>query len=75
MQAAHPLCAAGWDVISRHGWDEAKLGEDPDFRRSYEPVHVLRPSLAGPNGHVHQIVADRELARDSDAVPGGRVDL
>jgi hypothetical protein len=72
-------CAAGWDVISRHGWDEAKLGEDPDFRRSFEPVHVLRPSQAGssrdPNGRVHQIVADRELARDSDAVPGGRVDL
>eukprot|EP01063_Lacrimia_lanifica_P014798 TRINITY_DN21351_c0_g1_i1.p2 TRINITY_DN21351_c0_g1~~TRINITY_DN21351_c0_g1_i1.p2 ORF type:complete len:267 (+),score=108.35 TRINITY_DN21351_c0_g1_i1:64-864(+) len=37
-----PRLLEGWEVVDRVGWDEAKLSAPADFRRSYEPVLVLR---------------------------------
>ncbi len=43
-----PLLLDGWDVVARHGWDEARLdlphAGNGHFRRSWEPVFVLAPS-------------------------------
>ena len=37
-----PLLLHGWDIVDVFGWDDQKLDMDQDFRRSYEPVFVLR---------------------------------
>ena len=42
-----PLLLDGWQVDARFGWEEDKLSEDGNFRKSYEPVFVLRKPLDG----------------------------
>ncbi len=39
-----PLMLEGFDIVSRFGWDDALLTRPRSYTRSYEPVHVLRPS-------------------------------
>lgn len=41
-----PLLLSGWEVVDRLFWEEAKVTEPaPNYRRSYEPVLVLRKPL------------------------------
>ena len=43
-QARLPLMLEGWDVVERVGWDEARLTQEANYRQSYEPVFVLKPT-------------------------------
>lgn len=38
-----PLLLEGWDRIGTLGWNEDKLDKAADWRKTYEPVLVLRP--------------------------------
>jgi SAM-dependent methyltransferase len=41
-----PLLLEGWEVVEKLFWDEAKVtAPEPNFRKSYEPVLVLRKPL------------------------------
>jgi SAM-dependent methyltransferase len=41
-----PLLLEGWEVVERLFWDEARIAAlEPNFRKSYEPVLVLRKPL------------------------------
>jgi len=40
-----PLLLQHWQIQERLFWDEEKLTADADFRRSYEPVFMLRKPL------------------------------
>ena len=43
-----PKLLAGFEVVSRHGWDAKKyLATSGNYRKSYEPVFVLRKPLDG----------------------------
>eukprot|EP00039_Didymoeca_costata_P029710 m.26000 g.26000 ORF g.26000 m.26000 type:complete len:312 (+) comp7758_c0_seq1:237-1172(+) len=37
-----PLLLYGWRHMGSFGWEESKLTQKVDWRRSYEPVHVLQ---------------------------------
>jgi hypothetical protein len=45
-----PLLLHGWEIVGAFGWDPAKLQEPADYRKSYEPVFVLRNSATRPAG-------------------------
>ena len=38
-----PWMLEAWDLVSTAGWDSLLLDEAADWRRTYEPVFVLRP--------------------------------
>lgn len=40
-----PWLLDGWTVDAAYGWDEGYLDADADFRRTYEPVFVCKPSV------------------------------
>jgi hypothetical protein len=43
-----PMLLQGWEVVERYFWEESKLTSDePNFRKSYEPVLVLRKPYSG----------------------------
>ena len=42
-----PAMLRGWEVVDIVGWDVARLVLPEDFRRSYEPIFVLRRPIAG----------------------------
>eukprot|EP00595_Chromulina_sp_UTEXLB2642_P003396 CAMPEP_0196767316 /NCGR_PEP_ID=MMETSP1095-20130614/38817_1 /TAXON_ID=96789 ORGANISM="Chromulina nebulosa, Strain UTEXLB2642" /NCGR_SAMPLE_ID=MMETSP1095 /ASSEMBLY_ACC=CAM_ASM_000446 /LENGTH=276 /DNA_ID=CAMNT_0042134675 /DNA_START=123 /DNA_END=950 /DNA_ORIENTATION=+ len=37
-----PLMLKGWEVVDRFGWEEFRLTQPENFRKTYEPVFVLR---------------------------------
>lgn len=41
-----PLLLDGWEVVDRIGWVESALEEQVDWRRSFEPVFVLRKPIS-----------------------------
>lgn len=43
-----PLLLSGWEEVARFGWEEERLRAPADFRRSYEPVFVLRRNGTEP---------------------------
>lgn len=46
-----PLLLQGWEVVERYFWDEGRLtADEPNFRKSYEPVLILRKPLEGAMG-------------------------
>ena len=41
-----PKLLQGFEIVSRHGWDSQRyLAKNANFRKSYEPVLVLRKPL------------------------------
>lgn len=59
-----PLFLRGWTLLQRFGWEDSRLNEPASWRRSYEPVHVLKPALddaEGPWGAEAQLMLEREL--------------
>eukprot|EP00041_Stephanoeca_diplocostata_P017398 m.349306 g.349306 ORF g.349306 m.349306 type:complete len:176 (-) comp20687_c0_seq12:502-1029(-) len=47
-----PHMLYGWEVVDVVGWSWAKLSAAADWRRSYEPVFVLRVPDSSTNGHM-----------------------
>jgi hypothetical protein len=42
-----PLLLEGWEIVDRVGWDEEKVEKEANWRQSYEPVLILKPSSLG----------------------------
>lgn len=40
-----PLLLDQWDIVDRIGWNEAKFNEKSNWRQTYEPVFILKPSI------------------------------
>jgi hypothetical protein len=44
-----PLLLDGWEIVDRVGWEEEKLEKEANWRQSYEPILILKPSLLEPS--------------------------
>jgi hypothetical protein len=48
-----PLLLQGWEVIDKIGWIEDKLITEASWRKTYEPVFILRKPMFFNNNDIY----------------------